>query len=366
MDYLETLSRIREKLQGAVEQDKKLRNLYEKVVKGTATYEDANLFAQITGQYCGDIIVESLLEAYPSGAIPEAAAVVLIPRPLQDNYDLVVDFVEEVQEKLNERAGIGLNPVKPSFNANRARGLAAEVSRLEDLSQYSKIFKLQVENAALSVVDDAVRQNAKAHTLAGLKPKVVRTYDGVGLHNGKDVCEYCASKAGEWDYESAIKNSVFARHPGCHCEIAYITAKRTDVQSNWNRNEWTQVRNSDTIEARRRYGLNELSDPDTGMPIQFMPNSRPVRPRDHLLAGKGSNKEIRIIDQLTPIGGRAPDWKHEKAYYRIVDPNGSSAFVEMHWFQCEGIPGRYREYIKEREGEWYFYDIKEWENKWRW
>ena len=110
----------------------------------------------------------------------------------------------------------------------------------------------------------------------------------------------------------------------------------------------------------------ELRDQYSGIPVQFMPNSRPVRPRDHLLAGKGSNKEIRIIDQLLPIGGKASDWKHEKAYYRVIDPDGSPAFVEVHWFQCDGVPGRYREYVKRRDDEIYFYDINDWESRWKW
>ena len=59
-------------------------------------------------------------------------------------------------------------------------------------------------------------------------------------------------------------------------------------------------------------------------------------------------------------------WKHEKAYYRVIDPDGSPAFVEVHWFQCDGVPGRYREYVKRRDDEIYFYDINDWESRWKW
>ena len=55
-----------------------------------------------------------------------------------------------------------------------------------------------------------------------------------------------------------------------------------------------------------------------------------------------------------------------RSTYHVVDSYGDPAYVEVHWFECSGVPGRYREYVKEREGEWYFYDINEWEKNWRW
>ena len=68
--------------------------------------------------------------------------------------------------------------------------------------------------------------NAEAAANMGLETHIVRTYDGVGLHNGKDPCKWCMDRAGDWtDYQSAYDAGCFERHPGCGCRIDYHVGK---------------------------------------------------------------------------------------------------------------------------------------------
>lgn len=87
----------------------KIQNLLEKVKRGSATYEEAQEYSIEVSRLIGKAYEKHISSAtLPDGRMYYNIASRLLPSTLDENYDLVSKYSADVQQKLNENAGIGL------------------------------------------------------------------------------------------------------------------------------------------------------------------------------------------------------------------------------------------------------------------
>lgn len=197
------------------------------------SYKDAHEFAD----KAADLVFEVLkLHMSDPANITREEAVQIFTAVMKKNHEEVVRVCARAQNDMYREAGVGLKALTPEFNAEKARGLAAVVTESEEITD--DYLRNLVRNNSLGVVDETLRINAAAATNMGLAVHITRTYDDVGLHDGKDVCQWCMDREGDWtDYAEAYQAGAFERHPGCGCMIEYHVGKTHTWQNRaggWN------------------------------------------------------------------------------------------------------------------------------------
>ncbi|MBR4681586.1 MAG: hypothetical protein IKP03_10890 [Fibrobacter sp.] len=238
------------KVKGLLERLEAMKRNDRRLAKiGSITYAEAGRRAAHMGRETGREILQFLKEN--GDGITEAEALMFIPPALRGNYRYSVNLAKAAQANVNKKAGIGLQALGADFDEEKAANLAKHISEVGAAPEVVAL----VEQNARHVVDATLWKNAAAHENAGLQVRVIRTYDGVGLHGGKDGCEWCLERVGEWAHVAdAQAAGAFERHAGCGCEIIYQT-----VRLNWQRQgkdmTWRDMESKDALKRRKSYGL---------------------------------------------------------------------------------------------------------------
>lgn len=199
----------------------KIKRLLEKINSPSATYQDANAYAEEVG----DILKRAFEKYVSSDALPDGKmyyniAERLLRDTLGTNYEITADAAEKVQKALNTAANIGIKPVRPELDEDRLLNLIDRIANEEYYDDIRKMIEEALVNYTQSIIDDAVKANAERQYNAGLRPKIIRKAEA-------KACPWCRMLEGEYDYETLIAegfNDVFHRHDACRCTTYYYPA----------------------------------------------------------------------------------------------------------------------------------------------
>lgn len=239
------LKKIQEEFQEGFDKSKLIVGLYAKVRDGTATYSEANDFAIEVGNILAEAYKNNLSsDVLPDGKMYYNIAQRILNPTMKNNYDLITDLTDQVQQLLNEAANIGIKPITPELNQDRIDGIINRIASADNYDDVAWLLNEPIKNFSQSVVDDSIRANSEFHAKAGLEPKIVRKIAG-------SCCEWCRALAGTYTYPDVPKD-VYRRHQRCRCTVDYHPGdgKVQNVHSKL----WRSEEERDKIEARKGVG----------------------------------------------------------------------------------------------------------------
>lgn len=246
---LELLKKIRAEFDSIVNQNNTLKDVEEKILKGTATYVEANQYAIEIGNILANAFKNNIsADILPDWKMHYDIANRIITPTMQNNYDMISKVCKQVQKALNDAAEIGINAIQPQMNVDRIEGIVNRVSSAENYNDIAWILQEPIVIFSMNIVDEFIKENSEFQAKAGLKAKIVRKIAG-------GCCEWCSRLAGTYMYPDVPKD-VYRRHQRCRCTVDYIPEKSKKVQNVWTK-EWHSIDEKDRIEKRKQVGIKK-------------------------------------------------------------------------------------------------------------
>lgn len=82
----------------------------------------------------------------------------------------------------------------------------------------------------------------------------------------------------------------------------------------------------------------KVYNPVTGEDMPLTEGTRITQPKDHVMAGKGRERQIdELVFLLDKYGGDPLEWTKEKGFGYVDDEYGDSHYVELHWYQEKSV-----------------------------
>lgn len=247
----EVLARIIAEMTGGMENSRKAQAIAEKISQGKATYADALEYAQESGRVMNGSLRKNLPEVLTNGMLYRADADQVVRKPMQRSGEQVAEVAAEIQQYLNEEAGIGIQAITPEVNEDQITGIITDICNAESYEAGKERLFTQIENFLEGTVDDCVRENADFQYKAGLSPKIVRRAMG-------KCCQWCERLAGTYEYDDVSDrgNDVFRRHKNCHCIVSYNPGDGAKRRQNVHSKRWTTDQDPAIMEQRKTMNLD--------------------------------------------------------------------------------------------------------------
>lgn len=241
----ELLDKIRESFRRNIEQNQQAAALLKQIEAGNATYAKAGDYAYEIGAALADAFAAHLSSAVlPDGKMYQNIAEKVVEPLLKENHDLVSAAAVQVQQALNEAAGIGLKAQTVELNTDRVQGIVRKVANAPAFDDVAWALNEPVKTFSQAVVDDTLKKNVEFQDKAGLRPKIIRRAEF-------KCCEWCSQMEGTYTYPD-VPEDIYRRHERCRCVVEYDpgSGKRQNIHTK----KWTDAAESAKIEMRKQVG----------------------------------------------------------------------------------------------------------------
>lgn len=238
----ELYNRIQDEMKRLLSHAGNVTGLERKIRQGKASQRDVARYADIVGRAASEAFKKVLkLEDLPDGKLYWNIAEKTIGETLKGVYG-DVNTVAAIQLRGDDiKKGFNIGIKQGTDPDNRIKVVLEMASGQTTQEALDNAMTDPVISTARKFYDDFQLANGDVRDALGFDEVVVRHYDDRGLHNGKTPCIWCLQREGTFSIQDAHRLGVFERHPGCGCTIEVITPDRTQVQTDWTRNEWTEI-----------------------------------------------------------------------------------------------------------------------------
>lgn len=303
----ENYKRLRAELDERLSKDKRLTAIADKISKGAADFSDTARYTQIVSKHMSDVIKRNI------GELKQPMAKEMVCKELlRDHYELINGVFGEVQVSVDEKLGIHLNPIKPSYPAERVDKWAHS---LEDPTVEQSVIERRAasgsENIGNSIHDDCIDVNAELRDQAGLDCYLTRDAGG-------GCCPWCQALGGRYNYADA-PDDIFRRHDHCTCIVTYECGrKRQDV---WSKKTWE----ADPKDIEARKAASEAARPTVKTPAEAQAINEQSKPVVHTPA-EAKELEQKILAE-NPIMKNTPEQAAELEA-KLLDKSAESGIIK--------------------------------------
>lgn len=215
------LEKITEHFNNSLKTDKKYLRIVKQIENKKLSWDLANDYSIRLGELLSNSLTTYITpESLPNGRFYYNIANEILTTTLTRNQSMIADVAELVQAYQNERAGIGIKALRATVDNDRIKGFIDKVSNAEEFASVEWVLKEPVVNYSQSVIDDAIKTNARFQAKAGLRISVEREAEA-------GACKWCRALAGTYNVNESfeIPHEVFQRHENCRCKVTYNAVK---------------------------------------------------------------------------------------------------------------------------------------------
>lgn len=308
---------------------KQIQQLLSLLAEDKATYLQANNYAVEVGKLLSKALKNKVtVDALPNGKMYFNIAEKLFNATLKNNYDLITDYSNKVQTKVNNDAGIRLKAQTPKLNQDRVDGLIKAAANAKDFEEVSRLLGDPIVNFSQSVVDDTIKANAEFLDKAGFKSKIKRIAVG-------RACKWCRNLEGVYDYPHTPEE-IYHRHENCRCRVDYFpNGKRSRYKQNVHSKKYIKANSEE---------LKKLSDE---VSIKNKNRNKPLEILAITEAKKLGYNPLPTSKVVNELRKQARKWEKDltqeeikainKYTYNGVDDDGQKLYFKIN----EYLEGRY-------------------------
>lgn len=209
------LEKIKAGFDAEMSASKKIASLVEEINSGSATYQESLQYGEEVGNILSRVLTENISSSVlPDGKMYFNIAQRILQPVMENNYNLISEIAQTVQQSMNDSSGIGLKAQKAVLNQDKIDGIINRVSSEDSFDDVSWIFGEPVTNFSMSIVDDTLKQNVEFQGKAGIYPDIVRK-------SSYKCCEWCSKIEGSYNWPN-IPDDIYRRHDNCRCVVDYL------------------------------------------------------------------------------------------------------------------------------------------------